>query len=65
MSNVKKDFCCPRCMGTTGYFFKTKIEYQQWVDWNGNYMNAEPTGNASNNKIAECYDCGHRFKKLI
>ena len=55
---------CPKCLGTTGYYTKNRMSYEQQYEWDGSPMHYTGTGGYTG-KIKRCLDCGKIIKQAL
>ena len=61
----KKIDKCPYCGSTTGYQYVYTVEYLQQVDFDGEPISAEQTGNGKEFKTKECIECKKTLNKYL
>ncbi len=52
---------CPKCKGTTGYNYTYWTKYNAWISWGGSEQSCD-SSDSKESKLAECLDCGYRFR---
>ncbi|WP_346827245.1 molecular chaperone DnaJ [Serratia inhibens] len=56
---------CPHCGGVNGYHTKEIVDFKQFYDWSGEFLEGQHTSGIRGGKAFYCCDCGRNITKHV
>jgi hypothetical protein len=56
---------CPHCSGENGYHTKEIVDFKQFYDWSGEFLEGQHTSGIRGGNAFYCCDCGRNITKHV